>query len=380
MSQHSDEKLQPRRARTGRLAVAYDFMLVPGGAEQLTLEVLRHFPEADLVTGFVNRDAFDAATLPSERTHSLGVLERRRGLQAWRTLRAFERRGDALTNFDQVLFSGVYAPAGVRHRSAGGNAYYCHTPPRFAYELEDWYLEQLPRWQRPVLRRLAARVRHAYTESLARMDRIAANSRTVRDRLHRYLGLEDVAVLHPPVATAEWRWLAQEDFYLSNARLEPYKRVAWIIDAFRTLPERRLVIASGGSEATRLRARAAGCDNITFTGWCTPEQLRTLTGRCIATIYLARDEDFGMSPVESMAAGKPVIGMDEGGLRETVVPGETGTLLPSEAADDVDTLRAAVLALDAEAARAMRPACEQRARRFDRAAFTQGLDRFLAAG
>lgn len=366
----------PSRGKGG-VAVAYDFMLVPGGAERLTLHALRSHADWRLVTGFLDATAFDGVDLPLERMHTLTGPSRRRGWQGLKVLRAFERADEPLAEFERVLFSGSYAPAGIRHRPGGGNFYYCHTPPRFAYDLEDWTLEQAAPWQRPALRWLARRVRASYEDALARMDRVAANSETVRARLRRYLGLEDVAVIHPPVDTADWRWRGQEDFYLSNARLEPYKRVAWAVDTFRDLPDHTLVVASGGSELAALQARAEGCANIRFTGWCPETTLRDLTGRCIASLYLARDEDFGMSPVESMAAGKPVIGVAEGGLRETVVPDETGLLLPPDAANDTEALRTAVLALDADRARSMRAACEARAARFDGAAFDRALDAFL---
>jgi len=358
-------------------ALVYDFLLVPGGAEQVFLHTLERHRDWRGLVGFVTPSAFPTDALPLDRLSALAGPSTLRGWQGLKVLRAFERKAAQLATCDRVLFSGVYAPAGVRHRPATGNFYYCHTPPRFAYDLEDWYLERAAAWQRPALRWLARRVRAAYGGALARMNRVAANSRTVRDRLRRHLGLSDVTVIHPPVNTAAWQCLGQDDFYLSNARLEPYKRVDWAVRAFAGMPDRKLVVTSGGSELSRLQRLAAGHDNIRFTGWCDTATLRELTGRCIATLYLARDEDFGMSPVESMAAGKPVIGVAEGGLRETVVPGKTGMLLPPEAAEDPEALREVVRALDGPAARAMQSACEARAARFAPEAYDRSLDRFL---
>ena len=99
--------------------------------------------------------------------------------------------------------------------------------------------------------------------------------------------------------------------------------------------------------------------------------MRSLIGGAIATIYVAQDEDFGMSPVESMAAGKPVIGVAEGGLLETVLPGETGTLLPS--AFSAGDLAAAIAQLSPARAAAMRRAAEVRAAFFSRARFIDGI-------
>lgn len=99
-------------------------------------------------------------------------------------------------------------------------------------------------------------------------------------------------------------------------------------------------------------------------------------GRARASLYVPVDEDFGMSPVESMAAGKPVIGVAEGGLLETVVPDETGVLLPPDF--DADAVCAAVRAMTRERAQAMRSACEQRAQQFGTAIFLQQMSEILA--
>ena len=142
-----------------------------------------------------------------------------------------------------------------------------------------------------------------------------------------------------------------------------------VIEAFRRMPDKRLIVVSGGSELAKLRRLAADANNIEFVGWVDDVLLQGLIGNAIATIYIPKDEDFGMSPVESMAAGKPVIGVAEGGLLETVVDGETGTLLrPNPDADDVIE---AVQHLTAKRALQMRYACESRAALFSR-------DRFLS--
>lgn len=358
-------------------AMLYDFMLVPGGAERLTLHALEQHPDWTLITAFVDDAAFSDTPLPMNRIQTLGKLNRLQGWQALSALRAFERHANNLRAYDRVLFSGVYAPTAVAAREAGGNFYYCHTPPRFAYDLADWYRQTAHPWQRPALAWLAARVRDRFGTAMQRMDRIAANSATVRKRLEDHVGLTQVEVIHPPVATREWNWLGQEAFFLSTARLEPYKRVDLIIEAFKATPELKLVVASGGSQEAELRQSAAGHDNITFTGWCSDQELKRLTGNCRATLYLARDEDFGMSPVESMAAGKPVIAAAEGGLLETVLHEQTGLLLDPQHISQPDTLIAALGSMTQQRALGMRHACERRAARFDSAVFDHALRQFL---
>jgi glycosyltransferase involved in cell wall biosynthesis len=188
--------------------------------------------------------------------------------------------------------------------------------------------------------------------------------------VQRYLGRE-AAVLHPPVRTDAFRWLGDDGVFVSTARIAPLKRVEAIVRAFLKMPDQRLVVLSGGSDAQRLQRLAAGAPNIRFTGWVSDAERSTIIGRCRATLYVPVDEDFGISPVESMAAGKPVIGVREGGLRETVLHERTGLLLAPDFTHD--DLCDAVRAMSAERARAMRAACELQADEFSEPRFRTRL-------
>ncbi|MCX5882479.1 MAG: glycosyltransferase, partial [Deltaproteobacteria bacterium] len=184
-------------------------------------------------------------------------------------------------------------------------------------------------------------------------------------------------VIHPPVDTERFCWMGQKDYYVSLARLENFKRVDLIVKAFRQMPEKKLEVTSSGSEMERLKRLASDAPNIHFTGWQTEAQLCRWIGNAIAAIYIPMDEDFGMSPVESMAAGKPVIGVAEGGLLETVVPNQTGILLKPP--PTVDAIMAAVHDLTPKRALEMRSACETRARLFTREIFIEKMQRVIWA-
>jgi glycosyltransferase involved in cell wall biosynthesis len=148
------------------------------------------------------------------------------------------------------------------------------------------------------------------------------------------------------------------------------------VKAFLKLPDKKLIVTSGGSEYARLTKLAGNASNITFTGWVTEDKLRELIGNAIATLYIPKDEDFGMAPVESMAAGKPVIGTREGGLRETIVPGETGLLLsPNVSAEEIID---AVALLTKTKALEMRRACEERAQLFRKQLFIDKMNNVWA--
>ena len=143
------------------------------------------------------------------------------------------------------------------------------------------------------------------------------------------------------------------------------------------MPDKELVVTSHGEEFDRLKALAGDAANITFLGWVSEADLRRLVGEAIATIYVPVDEDFGMSPVESMAAGKPCIGVAEGGLLETVLDGETGILLKPDFA--VGDLSGAVQWLNTGRAMSMRHACESRATLFERGAFVARMREIVGA-
>ncbi len=355
--------------------ILYDFLHCRGGAEQLTLDLLDTFPGADLWIGYRDRRWFPDACLANRRLRSLRLPARFLGGRTLLGLLGFRCATRRIRDYPWAIFSGSTALEAVHHRRRGRNLYYCHTLPRFAYDLRAYYEARLPRWARPALRAVAAMMRYRYEQALGKMDLVIANSENVRGRLQRYLG-QEARVIHPPCDVHGFGWRGQADYYLSTARLEPYKRVDLLIEAFRHLPRHRLRIASGGSDERRLRRLAAGADNIRFTGWLDAGALRDQVGNCIATLYIAEDEDFGMSPVESMAAGKPVIGVAEGGLLETVIDGTTGLLIAPR--PDPDKIVHAVRALSAERASTMREACERRALDFTKAAFAEQMRQAVA--
>lgn len=351
-------------------AVLYDFLQVKGGAERVTLTLAHGLPGVDLCIGFRNTDV--VADYELEGLHCIDLHAKSHNI-AWRavkTIRAFRDKTHFLSRYAWVLYSGNYAPVAVQNHLQGRNILYCHTIPRFAYDLRDYYLHRCPLWQRPALRALIAYVRPRYEAAVSKMDVIIANSHNIRQRIKQFLG-RDAMVIYPPCEDNAFRWLSQGNYYLSLARLEPLKRVELIVEAFCRMPEKRLVVASGGSELMHLRRIARGADNIHFTGWTNEARLRELIGHAIATLYLPKDEDFGMSPVESMAAGKPVIGVAEGGLLETILPDETGLLLPPD--PYVENIIQAVQILTPRRALEMRHASEARAKFFDKDIFLEKM-------
>src|SRR2546428_602178 len=199
---------------------------------------------------------------------------------------------------------------------------------------------------------------------LPRSPRTTAASQTDR----RELEGRDGRVIHPPVATPRFRFQELGDFWLAVSRLYPEKRIELQLEVFRRLPAERLVLVGGhapGDMAERYVARLRPPPNVTLLGEIPDERLVDLYARCRGFLTTAVDEDFGITPVEAMAAGKCVLATDEGGYRETVVDGKTGFLLPP----DPDRFAAKIRELDDSTLRAMKNDCESRASEFDESDF-----------
>ena len=179
----------------------------------------------------------------------------------------------------------------------------------------------------------------------------------------------------PPVDIRRFQWQGDGDCYLSLAGLEDFKRVDELVRVFQLMPQYRLVVVSGGTESDRLKQLVDGATNITFTSWVS-ERITGFVCNARAAVYLPIDEDFGVSPVDALAAGKPVIGVAEGGLLETVVDGESGILIKGWPTPE--KIRAAVARLESLNPPALRAVCELRAALFDENIFIEKMQKLNA--
>ena len=200
---------------------------------------------------------------------------------------------------------------------------YVHTPVRYAWDQMHAYLQRSALARRgfgPLIRWQLHALRQWDQLSAQRVDHLLANSRFTARRIQKFWGRQ-AQVLHPPVAVERFRWDApRDDIYLCLCRLVPYKRVDLVVEAFNRLAL-PLVVVGDGPERQRLEALAG--PTVTLLGRQSQEQVEELMSSCRAFVY-AGLEDFGIAPVEAMAAGAPVIGLGRGGLLDTVRCATTG--------------------------------------------------------
>lgn len=349
--------------------ILHDYLQVNGGAERLVLSAAKGLTNFRLGVAGIHSEIL---LKNFSEIADVNILSRYdfmpRRLQA---LLTFGGSVPEIRDASTVLYSGIYAPLAEKNQLGGRRICYCHTEPRFATDRREEYLRRVPSVFRHAARFVVEKYRDAYFNAVKRMDLVLCNSEHVRRRLAGW----DVPaqVLYPPINLQRFNWISQGGYFLSVARVEPNKRIDRIVRAFLKMPDKKLVVASGGRSLQEVRNIASAASNITFTDWVDDGQLATLVGNAIACIYIPRDEDFGMSVVEAMAAGKPVIGVSEGGLKESIIHEQTGLLISADPA--VDEIVSAVQKMSPSLALSMREDSIQRAQLFDEQRFLCELKR-----
>jgi glycosyltransferase involved in cell wall biosynthesis len=268
-----------------------------------------------------------------------------------------------LRGYDLVLSSSSAWAHGVIPTERAVHVCYCHNPFRYAWNAREETLAGRGPLGRAALGLIFQRWRQWDWIAAQRVDAYVANSETTRARVARYFGRE-ATVLHPPVETGRFAPGAVGDAYLVLSELMPHKRIETAVRAFNAL-RRPLVVVGNGPDYRRLR-RLAG-PTVTFTGRVSDAQAAALLASARALVVTATEE-FGIAAVEAQAAGRPVIALADGGVRETVIEGLTGTFYPTP---DPAALADAVRRFDALAVDPA--ACVENAARFDVAHFRHGL-------
>lgn len=359
------------------VALVHDWLNQMGGAENVLEQLVQLFPGAPIYTSMYGPDQMPAVYGSWDiRTSFMqklpGILRHHQPYLPIYPL-AFDRTD--VSGYDLVVSNKSGFCHGVRTRNGDRRAIhvcYCLTPTRFLWRYQQYReREQLGLAVHLALQPLLAGLRRWDWMAAQRVDHFVAISTAIQERIGSIYGRESV-VIHPPVDTGIFTPSPTPtvgDYYLVVSRLIPYKRIDLAVEAFRRLPQERLVIVGDGRDRAALAA-AAG-PNVTFLGRQPQGRLVELMRGCRAFLFPG-EEDFGIAPVEAMSAGRPVIAYGAGGAVDTVLPGTTGEHFMQPTADALyQTL------VDFDPGAYDPAACRDQALAFDRSVFQRKLLAFL---
>lgn len=306
-----------------KVAIVYDWLTNMGGAERLIINFKEIFPDAPIYTSIYNPDKLDDALRNIDVRTSF--LQNKRGAkenhQKYFPFMPMAFESFDLNEYDIVLSSSTSCAKGIVTKPDTMHVCYCNTPMRYAWEFYYEYANQpMNSIKRKLLKYFMNYMRLWDNVSSDRVDYFIANSENVAKRIWKHYRRESV-VIYPPVRTDLFNASESDDeYFLIVSRLVPYKRIDLAVEAFNEL-KLPLVIIGDGSERGRLEKLANS--NIKFLGRQSDDVLREYYSKCRAFIFPG-EEDFGITPLEAQASGRPVIAYGKGGALETVVDGQTG--------------------------------------------------------
>lgn len=313
-----------------KTAIVVDWLVVYAGAERVIEQMIACFPEADVfaVVDFLPED---------QRAFLQGKTVTPTFIQKMPFAKCFYRHYLPLmplaieqldlSSYDVILSSSHAVAKGVITGPDQLHISYVHSPLRYAWDLQHQYLQEsrlnkgLKSW---ITRCLLHRIRLWDYASAARVDQFLCNSHYIARRIEKVYR-RSATVIYPPVdinrASANSA-PTKENYYITASRMVPYKKIPLIAEAFKAMPDKRLMIIGDGPEMARVKA--VGASNVDILGYQSAESLRNYLSKARGFVF-AGIEDFGIVLVEALASGTPVIAFDQGGAREIVTDISQGT-------------------------------------------------------
>lgn len=305
------------------IALVHDWLPFMGGAERVVTNFLEIFENAPIYTSVYNREKLDGILKNSDIRASFlqkikgAVRDHRKFFPLMPT--AFESFD--LNNYDVVLSSSSSCAKGVITNPSTCHICYCHSPMRYGWEFYYEYIKGMGKIKKAFVKYIMSYMRIWDRVSSDRVDYFIANSKNVAKRIWKHYRRESV-VIHPPVRSKFFKLSSEtEDYFLVVSRLQEYKRIDLVVEAFNEL-KIPLVIIGDGPMRSEIERKVTS-PNIKILGKQTDEVIRDYYSRARGFIFPG-EEDFGITPLESQASGTPVIAYSKGGALETVVEDKTG--------------------------------------------------------
>lgn len=239
------------------------------------------------------------------------------------------------SDYDLIISSSHAVTKGLRKRSDQLHISYCHSPMRYAWDNAELYLSQAnisKGFKGYASRAVINYLRKWDLKTASRPDFLVANSEFIAGKIKRIYN-RNSDVIYPPVDVDKFEPISKKDnYYLTASRMVPYKRVDLIVEAFLMMNDKKLLVVGDGPELNKIKSKASA--NIEILGYMDSKKLKSLMQGAKAFVFAA-EEDFGITVVEAMACGTPVIAFNKGGTAETVIDGVTGILFDSQTPESI---------------------------------------------
>ncbi len=359
-----------------KIAIVHDWLPVYAGAERVLEEMLYIFPEADVFSILDFIPDGERGFLQNKKVKTSFVQRLpwvRRKYRSYLPIMPLAIEQLDVSGYDLVISSSYAVAKGVITGPDQLHICYCHSPIRYAWDLQNQYLSEagLTGFRGMLARMILHYIRMWDLRTSHGVNSFIANSQFIARRIRKVYGRES-EVIYPPVNTGAFSPNgAKQDFYLTVSRMVPYKKVDMIVEAFTQMPDKKLVVIGDGPDFKRIKA-AAG-PNIQMLGYQYADALVSYMQHAKAVVFAA-EEDFGIVPVEAQACGTPVIAFGKGGVMETVLPGETGVFYHEQSAS---SLCEAVKAFEESGNRICAERCRRHADRFSIQRFRQQFEAFV---
>jgi len=344
-----------------------------GGAERVVLTLAREL-KADVYStvtdqAMIKKLGFDIEVKRIGWVPRNAPFRQQIALMRFRALNIEEK-------YDYFIIAGDWAVSGaVRHKP---NFWYVHSPIREIWDLYDYTRKNtVPFWARSAFDVWVKYNRYLNRKYMRHVQTLVCNSVNTQNRVKKYVQKEAV-IINPPIETSKYYYQSTGNYWLSVNRLISHKRIDMQIKAFSRLPEEKLIIVGSYEQSRHFKAYARYIkgikpENVEIVSWVDFNQLIEFYANCKGFITTAFHEDFGMTAVEAMASGKPVIAPNEGGYKETVIHGVTGMLIDEI---NVEKLIEAVKEVGRNP-EGYKVACLKQAKKFDTEVFVQKIKQVI---